>query len=240
MHFVDHIFIFLLVAVYPVVSTWSYQREVKMIEAGHPANRMSMYLSTGIIEWLALAGLLTAWFSLGRPLSDLGFVAPGGAGFYIGVVLLVATFVWQVRQWRTVAQLTEAERQEQVVAIGKLAHFLPHNRREVNAIYGLSLTAGIVEEVIYRGFVIWYLSLYMPMWSAVLLSSIIFGASHSYQGVSGAVRCGMIGLAFAGLYLLTGSIWLPMLGHFLFDALQVPAAFELLRAKEPPKQEVPA
>ena len=239
MHIVDHIFILLLVAVYPVFSTWSYHREVRRIEAGKPANRMSLYVSTGVIEWLALAGLFIAWYLLERPLSDLGFVAPGGTGFYIGIVLIAAACIGLVRQWSAVERLSDTERKKQVAALGKLVHFLPHSKREVNAMYGLSLTAGIVEEIVYRGFVMWYLALFMPMWAAVLLSAIAFGVAHSYQGPLGAVKCGLVGLAFACLYLLTGSIWLPMLGHFLFDALQLPAIHGLLRQREPKGSDEP-
>ena len=235
MHLVDHIFIFLLVLVYPVYSTWSYQREVRKIESGKPANRLSLYRSTAIVEWLALAVLFIAWHLLERPFSDLGFVTPGGAGFYVGIALLAVVCGVLIRQWSTVEQLGDEERHKQIEALGKLVHFLPHSKRELNAIYGVSLTAGIVEEIVYRGFVLWYLALVMPLWAAVILSSIAFGVAHSYQGPAGAVKCGFVGLAFAGFYLLTGSIWLPMIGHFLFDALQGPAIYRLIRGSEAAK-----
>jgi membrane protease YdiL (CAAX protease family) len=239
MHYVDHIFIFLLVAVYPPLSAWSYRREVQRIEAGKPANRLSIYASTAIIEWLALAVLLFAWFWLERPLGELGFTTPAGAGFYIGIVLVLLVSAGLVLQWGKVERLTCAERQEQRALLGKLVHFLPHTRREARALYGLSLTAGVVEEIVYRGFLIWYLVFYVPMWSAVLISSISFGLAHSYQGASGAFRCGLLGLAFAGLYLLTGSIWAPIIGHFLLDALQVPAMQRLLRDEQEVRSDSP-
>ena len=42
-------------------------------------------------------------------------------------------------------------------------HFLPRDDRELRAFVGLSATAGIVEEIIYRGFLIWCLALLMPL-----------------------------------------------------------------------------
>ena len=78
------------------------------------------------------------------------------------------------------------------------------------------------------------------MWAAAILSSVAFGIAHSYQGTAGVVKCGLVGLAFAGFYLLTGSIWLPMIGHFLFDALQGPAIYGLLKARDAEDKAAPA
>ena len=52
---------------------------------------------------------------------------------------------------------------------------------------------GVVEEVIYRGFVIgWGSVLFGPrsVIPLVLLSSAVFGAGHLYQGLSGAISTG--------------------------------------------------
>ena len=81
----------------------------------------------------------------------------------------------------------------------------------------------------YRGFVLWYLGQFMPLWAAVIVSSVAFGLGHSYQGASGALRCGLIGLAFAVFYIVTGSIWLPIIAHVVLDILQGMMLFELFR-----------
>ncbi len=106
---------------------------------------------------------------------------------------------------------------------------LPHTRRDLRHFIGVSLTAGIVEEIVYRGFVLWYLGLFMPLWAAVVVSSVAFGLGHSYQGAMGALRCGLIGLAFAVFYVVTGSIWLPIIAHAILDILQGMSIVEILR-----------
>ena len=89
---------------------------------------------------------------------------------------------------------------------------------------------GIVEEIVYRGFVLWYLGSFMPLWVAVAVSSAGFGVGHVYLGgASAAVRAGLIGLVFAIYYVLTGSIWLPILAHIAFDILQGVMIVELSR-----------
>ena len=106
---------------------------------------------------------------------------------------------------------------------------LPRTRRDLRHFIGLSITAGIVEEIVYRGFVLWYLGLFMPLWAAVVVSSVAFGLGHSYQGARGGLRCGLIGLVFAIFYIVTGSIWLPIIGHAILDILQGMSVIEILR-----------
>jgi membrane protease YdiL (CAAX protease family) len=117
---------------------------------------------------------------------------------------------------------------------------VPHTRQELRSFMGVSITAGIVEEIVYRGFVLWYLGLYMPLWLAIVVSSLAFGLAHSYQGPSGALRCGLVGLVFGIFYVMTGSIWLPIIGHVLLDALQGLTTREILREDGSAVQPQPA
>lgn len=226
---VDHLFLFVLFVVQPIYGLISYRRYLARIRAGQSPDRVSMYRWTAITQWIALAALITAWYWLGRPLSDLGFVQAGGTGFYVGVALLLGACGLLLFGWRQSKAMTEDERSEQVQALGDLVHFLPRRTRELHAFFKLSFTAGVVEEIIYRGFLIWYLGLVMPLWAAVVTSSILFALGHSYQGPGGVAKTGLIGLVFGAFYVLTGSIWLPIAGHILLDALQGLTIIEVLR-----------
>jgi len=229
MHIVDHLFVLLLFIAQPIYGALSYRRYLRKIQAGEPANTIKLYRETLILEWLALAALATAWYFLGRPAADLGFVTPAGISFYVGVVLLVLFCGFLAYSWRSAKQMTDDKRVKQAEALGDLVHFLPRNQRDYRYFFGLSVTAGIVEEIIYRGFVIWYLAQFMPLWGAVIVSSIFFGLGHSYQGAAGIVRTGLVGLGFGVFYVFTGSIWLPIIGHALIDILQGKTIVEILR-----------
>ena len=232
MTFVDHLFVMLLFIVQPILGALSYRRYLRRIKAGYPADRIEVYLWTGIIQWLALAALTALWFWQHRPYSDLGFVPAGGFGFFIGIAILVGMCGVLLYSWRRSKQMTADEKSSQIRAMGDLVHLLPRNKQDLRAFFGLSLTAGIVEEIIYRGFVIWYLGLVMPVWAAIVISSILFGLGHTYQGVGGAIKTGFVGLLFGVFYVLTGSIWLPIVGHILFDALQGLTILEIQRGPE--------
>lgn len=228
-HIVDHIFMFLLFVVQPIHGTWEYNRYVERVKAGEPPNRVKFYRETFVLEWAAFVVLAATWYLLRRPVADLGFVAPGGMNFWIGVALLVIVSALLLYNWRLSKTYTPEQKAKEKQTFGKLVYILPHTDRDYRLFFGVSITAGIVEETIYRGFALWYLAQFMPIWAAILASSVVFGLGHSYQGASGMVRVTIIGAVFAAFYVFTGSIWLPILGHFLLDALQGLGILEVLR-----------
>jgi len=228
-HIVDHLFILMLFVVQPIHGALEFKRYMQRVEAGEPADRIKMYRDTLALEWVAFAVLAAAWYLLGRPIADLGYVAPSGVGFWVGSAFVAAFSAYLLLSWRQSKKFTNDDKEKHIASFGKLGHFLPQNARDFRLFAALSVTAGIVEETIYRGFVLWYLFAYMPAWAAVVVSSIAFGLAHSYQGTGGVVRVTAIGLVFGALYLFTGSIWVPIVGHILLDALQGLSFVEIYR-----------
>jgi membrane protease YdiL (CAAX protease family) len=232
MHLVDHLFLLLLFAVQPIHGALAYRRYIARIEAGEPPNRVRLYVQTLVLQWMALAVLGLTWFLLGRPGADLGFVVPAGSNFSIGAAALVIVTAFLIYSWRGAASMNDVARAKHKASFGKLVHFLPHSNRDYRYFVGVSMTAGVVEEILYRGFAFWYLLQFIPIWAAVIASAVIFGLGHSYQGVGGVVRVTLIGLAFGIFYVFTGSIWLPILAHAILDVLQGATILEILRKSD--------
>jgi len=216
----DHFLILVLFLVQPIHGWLSFQRYLKKIAAGEPANRPRLYRETQILEWGFLAVLLAVFFGLSRDMSTLGFVSAGGTGFWICAGLIAVGSVALILSTKSSRQLSQSERDKQRASLGDLGHFLPQNDEDLASFYRVSVTAGIVEEIVFRGFVLWYLTFFMPIWPAVLVSSVAFGLVHGYQGLGGIMRTGLVGLAFGALFVFSGSIWLPIIGHILVDVLQ--------------------
>jgi membrane protease YdiL (CAAX protease family) len=229
MHLVDHILILILFVFQPVYGYFEGRRFEARVRAGEVIDRVGFYRQTMWVEWAFLAVLGASWFMLRRPLEDLGFVSPGGLGFWIGLVLLVAATGFLLYSWRSAKTATAAEKSKQSEYVQEVAHYLPQTTQELQSFYRVSVTAGIVEEIVYRGFVLWYLAQFMPLWLAVIVSSLAFGLGHIYQGVNGATRAGLVGLAFAIFYVVTGSIWLPIVAHAILDITQGATMHEILR-----------
>ena len=105
-------------------------------------------------------------------------------------------------------------------ALKSLSFFLPATWTERRWFAFLCITAGICEETLFRGFLLHYLHVLpfsLNLTLALLLSAIIFGLGHLYQGAGGAASTVVGGLLFGLLFLLTGNLLLPMLLHAAMD-----------------------
>ncbi len=232
MQLIDHLFIVLLFLVQPVYGRFAYQRAVAAAKAGEPLVRIRLYRETAAIEWIALVVLLATWWLLSRDFSALGLSAPQGSGFWWSLLATGVVLGVMIHSARGIRQISEDQRQRYVGQIGDIGLFLPSTARELRGFLGLSLTAGVVEEIVFRGFVLWYLATFMPLWAAILLSSLAFGLAHSYQGLQGMWRTAAVGAVMALLFVASGSIWLPIVAHALFDVIQGMQSKELLRDRE--------
>ncbi len=56
---------------------------------------------------------------------------------------------------------------------------------------------------------------------AILLSSILWGLIHFYQGTSSVVGVSLLGLVYALYYLRFGRVWPLIIAHAAFDSLQI-------------------
>ena len=80
-----------------------------------------------------------------------------------------------------------------------------------------AVIAPVMEEVFYRGFVYNLLKRYTGIVAAVLISALFFALMHFHLMVMFPLLIMGIGLAF--LYEKTGSIFAPMIAHFLINML---------------------
>jgi uncharacterized protein len=101
-----------------------------------------------------------------------------------------------------------------------LRFFLPASTVERRWFAALSITAGFCEELLFRGFLLQYLHtspLHLPFVWAALISALIFGAHHLYQGRQGFLSTAIFGLVFTAVLLVTGSLWAGMVCHAAID-----------------------
>lgn len=100
-----------------------------------------------------------------------------------------------------------------------LRHLLPRSAGEKAAFVGVSFSAGIGEELVFRGYVLGALIPVVGTAGAVVLSTISFAFAHAYQGVLGLLRTGILGAVLAWAVLASGSLLPAMAAHTLLDLL---------------------
>jgi membrane protease YdiL (CAAX protease family) len=52
---------------------------------------------------------------------------------------------------------------------------------------------------------------------AGILSTVLFSIGHSYQGMTGVIKTGMIGIIFLAVYWASGSLWPAITLHIVQD-----------------------
>lgn len=83
-----------------------------------------------------------------------------------------------------------------------------------------SAFVGLHEEVLFRGFILGRLkALFRSNVAAVLISSLVFGLLHFYQGPIGVVQTTSVGIVFAMVVIRSGSLWPAILAHAAFDTI---------------------
>ena len=225
---IDHIFFLALAVAYPIASYISFKRLLRRIAAGQVVGPTQIYQSTLISHWTMFGMAIAIWLATDRSWAALGFGWNVDTGFLLGLALTAAAIVVMMRQYGGLDNASDKTRESLRRQIGDLEFMMPRNNTELGRFYAVSATAGIVEETLWRGYMFWYLGHIMPLWAAAIVTSVIFGFGHIYQGVANVPKIILVGGVFAGLYLLTGSLWLPMLLHAVFDAVQGRTVYRLL------------
>jgi membrane protease YdiL (CAAX protease family) len=103
--------------------------------------------------------------------------------------------------------------------------------------------AAFGEEMLFRGIVLnWLYDMLQPhatRWLAwilaLLATSVLFGAAHAYQGMTGVIMSGCIGLGFGVVYLVSKrNLWPSILTHGLYDTIGFIVLFVSLSATNEP------
>ena len=230
----DHLF-FLLFLVVPLIE-WRilWPGLVSRTAAGDLKARFRYYCGVVFWEWVAVFCVAALW--TGRPPGwlMLGRATPVRLGLGLGVAaLLILLLVFQRR-----AILKRPSACEKVrTSLLKMETLLPHTTAEHRLFWLVSLTAGICEETLYRGFLLWYLSAWMGPVAGVVLSSLIFGLGHIYLGVAHVPKTAIVGLFFAGVAIASGSLWPAMLLHAAIDWNSGELSYRLLKTPVQDAQE---
>jgi membrane protease YdiL (CAAX protease family) len=172
--------------------------------------RIPVYLSSATTLWLlAVVAILAAQYSRFPPwMIGLRAVPPG---IFVAWVVFIIGCAGLLAVAAHFAGQTESP---------ILLHLLPVTRREQVFYVGLSITAGICEELVFRGFL---MAALLPLVGstilALVISSFLFGLLHAYQQPAGVARAALLGAALGAPYILAGTIFPSMVAHTLIDLI---------------------
>lgn len=101
---------------------------------------------------------------------------------------------------------------------------LPRTVDEERAWKAVSFTAGVTEEFIFRGVLLYTIALYtdVPDATLAIIGGGLFGLAHAYQGPRGILMTGLVGWLFSYLYMAMGLLWPLIVIHTLLDLIAGP------------------
>ena len=206
------LFVLLLLGLY---AYWGTIRAVRA-QAGLGPSRPVMYLRTIFFELLFLGIVLAGvkfrgvslqyvvgqrWKSAGQVFVDLG----------LGVALLFLS---------TLLVSILSGHQRAAEANQSIQYLLPQTSLEMAMWAFISMTAGICEEAIYRGYLQRQLgALTRNVWVGIALSAAAFGGAHLYQGVRRATVIAVSAILFGGFAEWRKTVRPGMFAHALQDGI---------------------
>lgn len=135
-----------------------------------------------------------------------------------GALLLVGAMA--AHAWHSLSN-TELRRQY-AIAAQSLQFMLPAGARERRWWILVAISAGVCEELVYRGFLLTYFGeqgLGLGLGGAWLLSTLAFGLAHAYQGIGGVLRSAVVGGLLGLVAIASGHLLLTIVLHIAIDLL---------------------
>jgi membrane protease YdiL (CAAX protease family) len=214
----DYALALLFAVLWPLYTFFiEWPKHVKRVQAGEPDARVKIYRRTFIQEWAITAAIVTLTIVFHRSLADaLWLRAPLGWRLPVGIALPLTYAILLIAQVPAIAK-NPGKRARLRERIKDLSPLVPANPVEWGWFRPLAVTAGICEEVMFRGYLVWMLTPWLGVWGAAAVSATIFGLGHSYQGIKFAPRAFAAGLGLQAIALLTGSIVPGIVLHALID-----------------------
>jgi membrane protease YdiL (CAAX protease family) len=83
-------------------------------------------------------------------------------------------------------------------------------------LFGISVLAGVGEEMLFRGLMQDLFANWIPLAAAVVLAAVLFGMMHAVT-VTYAVLAAVIGIYLGAVYVWTDNLLAPMIAHGLYD-----------------------
>ena len=136
----------------------------------------------------------------------------------LGIVFLVSSIVAMI-----IAEVRSKYRSGSIVVVPRVFDENPKR-----FILDYLIISPLFEEMLYRGVLNLYLITYYSIFTTIVISSIIYGLSHS----SNKLACILIGLVWSGLQFGCGTIIISILAHMLHNAYVAIHKSRLIRMME--------
>jgi uncharacterized protein len=184
------------------------------------AERVSLYGSTIVYQWLIVAAVAWRAFSRDLSLAELGLTA--SHPMRIAWIAVALTVLLCANQWASLQLMTRVPEAGRGLLFRIAERIMPRTSSETLVFSALACTAGLSEEFLYRGFVFTVCARMfagspdsIPV--AAVLSSGWFAVAHLYQGKRGIITTFIVGLIFSAARIWSASLIPSIAAHAGID-----------------------
>ena len=212
----DHVFAFLILIVIPAMSVRSDKMSPDLIESLPP--KKHLFYSNGLMLLIGALLVITSWNISKRPWTALGieWIQSSPIVWILSITILVFYFGDIIYGYINKNYLKSR--------MVEIQYIIPVNWDEFKPYIFLAFSAGICEEIVFRGFLITYIFHYvgdMPygQWIAMVIPALVFSLSHLYQGWWAVLKICIISLLFGAIFIYSGSLILVIAIHVFIDLM---------------------
>ena len=211
---------------------YSWPRFHADLASGRPDARVRGYRRGIAGQWLITLGALAIWVGHARPWSALGLTLPQGWRLAVAIAVVLAAIGFMLLQVRQVTGLAPETRVALRSQLGQVTFLMPHTAVEARWWLGVSVTAGWCEELLFRGYLVWFFAPWLGTVGAMAFVVLAFGLGHAYQGRQGVIKATVAGAVMGTIVLASGSLFPAMIAHALTDLGGGMVGYGLLREEE--------
>ncbi len=204
----------ILLVFYPVISLLGIEEDPGAILRS---------LNKGALIFLLVATILFQWTIFLFNYVTLYFEGTGLKGIGLGRIRTL-DFAWAgaffLAAWTLLTGLAWGLAQIGLPMPGEIGLLVPTDPFGKVIWVLVSFTAGFCEEVAYRGYLMTRLRLLLKSKTWVIptiISAVMFGVGHAYQGIPGLIVISVYGVLFSILYIRTGRLWPCIIAHVFQD-----------------------
>ena len=189
--------------------------------AAQSRSQYAVYSLTLVWEWIMLALVHWGLLMRGTPLRQLlGRRRPGAAELWTDIAIALGFWFGSLVALGAAGFLLRFTRLHPENIRGIVARMAPASPGELAVWFALSISAGICEELIFRGYLQQQFSaLTRRVWLGIAISAVFFGLAHGYEGNSGMLLIALYGAFFGILAHLRRSLRAGMFAHAWHDSL---------------------
>ena len=205
-----------LAGLVPLHGLLSYRRLASSPDPLPTRTKLRFYATILVMEWslVGLTAFIAHRHGLGLP--DLGQTL-GNPSLTLAVTVagllgLAALTAFNRRQ------LQRAKPEQLFATIRRVRKLVPAATVEIAVFAMVSVTAGICEEILYRGWLVSFLGAASgSIWIGMVLAAVLFGFGHAYQGRAGIMGTGVMGILFGAMFVLVRSLVPGQVIHAAID-----------------------